>query len=135
MSARVPRTIRGIADALSEERRMEFYRQVLAAEAGQELQNVIATWWGHAMLDTDPDRERVIAAVEAGTLPTVTMDEVIRRRIANGGEVRGEADVIAATDVVKRRKREEFFAWLDAGGLPDLTRPGGSQRRQEETAP
>ncbi|MFI9239517.1 hypothetical protein [Streptomyces sp. NPDC053079] len=86
---RVPRTIQGIADALAPDRRMEFYRLVLAAEAGTELQSVIATWWGHAMLDTDPDRERIIAAAEAGTLPTVSMDEVLRRRIA-GGATPGE---------------------------------------------
>jgi Arc/MetJ family transcription regulator len=27
----------------------------------------------------------------------------------------------ALEDAIKRRKREEFFAWLDEGGLPDLT--------------
>jgi hypothetical protein len=87
---RVPRTIQGIADALSSDRRMEFYRLVLAAEAGPELQNVIATWWGHAMLDTDPDREATIAAAEAGSLPVVSMEDVFRRRVANGGEMPGE---------------------------------------------
>jgi hypothetical protein len=87
---RVPRTIQGTADALRGDRRMEFYRLVLAAEAGSELQNVIATWWGHAMLDTDPDREPIIVAAEAGTLPVVSMEEVFRRRVANGGEMPGE---------------------------------------------
>ncbi|MET7936534.1 hypothetical protein [Streptomyces sp. NPDC005322] len=87
---RVPRTINGIADALSGARRMEFYREVGQAQAGSELQHVIATWWGHAMLDTDPERERTIAAVEAGTLPTVTMEEVVRRRRANGVAIPGE---------------------------------------------
>ncbi|GAB2908413.1 type II toxin-antitoxin system VapB family antitoxin [Streptomyces mayteni] len=33
----------------------------------------------------------------------------------------------ALADVVKRRKRQEFFAWLDAGGLPDLTGPAEEQ--------
>jgi hypothetical protein len=89
-SPRVPRTIQGIADALSYDRRMEFYRLVLAAEAGPELEKAIATWWGHAMFDTDPERERTIAATEAGTLPVVSMDEVFRRRAANGGEIPGE---------------------------------------------
>ncbi|MEV4433995.1 hypothetical protein [Streptomyces sp. NPDC049555] len=87
---RVPRTIQGIADALSPELRMEFYRLVLAAEAGQELQNVIAAWWGRAMLDSDPSRAQIIADAEAGTLPTVGMDEVFRRRRAAGGEMPGE---------------------------------------------
>jgi hypothetical protein len=29
----------------------------------------------------------------------------------------------ALADVVERRKRDEFLAWLDEGGLPDLTGP------------
>jgi hypothetical protein len=69
---------------------MEFYREIGEAQAGPELQHVLATWWGQAMLDTDPERERIIAAAEAGTLQTVTMDEVMRRRIANGGAMPGE---------------------------------------------
>lgn len=40
---RVPRTINGIADALTGARRMEFYRAVGQAEAGSDLQHVIAT--------------------------------------------------------------------------------------------
>lgn len=87
---RVPRTINGIADALSGARRMEFYREIGEAQAGPELQHVLATWWGQAMLDTDPERERITAAAEAGTLQTVTMDEVMRRRIARGGAMPGE---------------------------------------------
>ena len=81
---RVPRTINGIADALSGARRMEFYREIGEAQAGPELQHVVATWWGQAMLDSDPERERIIAAAEAGTLQTVRMDQVRARRIANG---------------------------------------------------
>ena len=85
----IPRTINGIADALTATRRMEFYRAVGQAEAGPELQHVIATWWGQAMLDTDPERARIIEAVHAGTLPTVTMAEVLRRRRASGGAMPG----------------------------------------------
>ncbi len=87
---RVPRTIDGIADALTGARRMEFYRAVGQAEAGPDLQRVVATWWGQAMLDTDPDRDQIIAAVEAGTVATVTMAEIIRRRRASGGAMPGE---------------------------------------------
>lgn len=87
---RVPRTINGIADALPGARRMEFYRAVGQAEAGPELQHVIATWWGQAMLDTDPDRDQITTAVQAGTLPTVTMADVLRRRRANGAAMPGE---------------------------------------------
>jgi hypothetical protein len=85
---RVPRTIDGIdgiADALTGARRMEFYRAVGQAEAGPDLQHVVATWWGQAMADTDPDRDRIIAAVQAGAVTTVTVAEVIRRRRAGGG--------------------------------------------------
>jgi hypothetical protein len=42
------------------------------------------------MLDTDPDRDQVITAVQTGTLPTTTMAEVLRRRRANGAAVPGE---------------------------------------------
>lgn len=87
---RVPRTIDGIAAALSPARRMEFYRQVGQAEAGEQLQHVVATWWGEAMLDTDPQREQIIAAARAGTLPTVTMAEVFRARREAGGAMPGE---------------------------------------------
>jgi hypothetical protein len=65
---------------------MEFYREIGEAQAGPELQHVLATWWGQAMLDTDPEREQIIAAAEAGTLQMVSMDEVRARRIANGNE-------------------------------------------------
>jgi hypothetical protein len=87
---RVPRTIDGIADALTGARRMEFYRAVGQAEVGPDLQHVIATWWGQAMLDTDPDRDRIIAAVQRGTMATVTMAEVIRRRRTGDGATPGE---------------------------------------------
>ena len=69
---------------------MEFYREVGRAEAGPDLQHVVATWWGQAMLDTDPDRDRIVAAVEAGTVATVTMAEAIRRRRVSGGAMPGE---------------------------------------------
>ncbi|MEV7602958.1 hypothetical protein AB0O91_36890 [Kitasatospora sp. NPDC089797] len=87
---RVPRTIDGIAAALSPARRMAFYREVGQAEAGQDLQHVVATWWGQAMLDTDPDGERIIAAADAGTLATVSWEQVYRRRRERGGEMPGE---------------------------------------------
>jgi hypothetical protein len=87
---RVPRTIDGIAAALSPSRRMAFYREVGQAEAGEQLQHVVATWWGEAMLDTDPDRERITAAANAGTLTTVSWDQVHRRRRERAGEMPGE---------------------------------------------
>ncbi|MDP9865044.1 MULTISPECIES: hypothetical protein [Streptosporangium] len=77
---RVPRTIGGISSALRGSRRAQFFAELLEAQQGPELDGVLNAWWGRAMLDTDPDRDRVRAAAEAGTLPTVSMDEILRRR-------------------------------------------------------
>ncbi|GLW97621.1 hypothetical protein [Microtetraspora sp. NBRC 16547] len=80
---RVPRTIGGISDALHGSRRAQFFAELLQAQQGPELDGVMTAWWGRAMLDTDPDREHVRAAAEAGTLRTTTMDEILRRRQEN----------------------------------------------------
>ena len=77
---RVPRTIGGISNALRGARRAQFFAELLEAQQGPELDAVLTAWWGRAMLDTDPHRERVHTAVEAGTLPTTTMDDIARRR-------------------------------------------------------
>ncbi|SNT38668.1 hypothetical protein SAMN05216276_103871 [Streptosporangium subroseum] len=80
---RVPHTIGGISDALRGGRRAQFFAELLEAQQGEELDGVLAAWWGRAMLDTDPDRDRIHAAAEAGTLPTTTMDEIFHRRQKN----------------------------------------------------
>lgn len=77
---RVERTIGSISDALRGNRRAQFIAELLRAQQGQELDGVLNAWWGRAMLDTDPDRDRIHAAAVAGTLPTTTMDEILRRR-------------------------------------------------------
>ncbi|MFF3442077.1 hypothetical protein [Streptosporangium sp. NPDC002721] len=77
---RVPHTIGGISDALVGGRRAQFFAELLRAQQGAELDAVLTAWWGRAMLDSDPDRDRVHAAAEAGVLPTTTMEEIIRRR-------------------------------------------------------
>jgi hypothetical protein len=87
VAGRVSRTIDGIADALRGSDRMEFYREVGQALAGPELQHVVATWWGRAMLATDPARAELIRAVEIRNLPTVSMVEVLQRRRAAGGSL------------------------------------------------
>ncbi|MER5641891.1 hypothetical protein ABT095_33765 [Kitasatospora sp. NPDC002227] len=87
---RVPRTPDGIAAALRGDRRMAFYRELGQAEIGQEVEQVLITWWCEAMLDTDPEQDRIIAAARAGTLPTSSMEEVFRRRRERGGEMPGE---------------------------------------------
>jgi hypothetical protein len=80
----VPRTIGGISDALQGSRRAQFFAELLEAQQGPELNDVLNAWWGRAMLDTDPDRNRIRAAAEAGTLPTTSMHDVLRRRQALG---------------------------------------------------
>ena len=49
----------------------------------------LSLWWGRAMLDSDPDRDRIHAAAEAGTLPTATLDSVRQRRQDGAGRARG----------------------------------------------
>jgi hypothetical protein len=83
---RVPRTIGGISDALRGSRRAQFFAELLKAEQGGELDALLTAWWGRAMLDSDPDRDRIHAAAEAGTLPTSTVDEVRHRRLQRGTE-------------------------------------------------
>lgn len=56
---RVERTIGGISDALRASRRAQFFAELLQAKQGQELDDVLNAWWGRAMLDTDPDRDRI----------------------------------------------------------------------------
>jgi hypothetical protein len=81
---RVPRTIGGISDALRGGRRAQFFAELLRAEQGAELDAVLTAWWGRAMLDSDPDRDRIHAATEAGTLPVTTLEAVRELRQRRG---------------------------------------------------
>ncbi|MFH8410380.1 hypothetical protein ACH4FX_37240 [Streptomyces sp. NPDC018019] len=80
---RVPRNADGIGAALRGERRMEFFRQLLAATP-EEAGAVLRHWWCEAMLDTDPSGDQVTEAALAGTLETTTVAEAIERRRAAG---------------------------------------------------
>lgn len=80
---RVPRNAEGIAAALTGAQRMEFYRELLAA-APEQAKGVLLRWWGQAMLDTDPDADSRADAALAGTLPTVSLDDLLARRRAAG---------------------------------------------------
>jgi hypothetical protein len=80
---RVPRTFDGIADALKGARKMAFFREFGTAPL-DEAQAVLRRWWCEAMLDTDPEGDRVAQAALSGTLPTVTVEEAIARRRAQG---------------------------------------------------
>ncbi|MFF2331908.1 MULTISPECIES: hypothetical protein [unclassified Streptomyces] len=83
---RVPRNANGIAEALDGPRRVEFYRQLLAA-APEEAEGVLRRWWCEAMLDTDPEGDRLVAAAIDGTLPITTVADAVRRRREAGGLV------------------------------------------------
>ncbi|UQI49787.1 hypothetical protein M1P56_35895 (plasmid) [Streptomyces sp. HU2014] len=76
---RVPRNAEGIAAALDGPRRMEFYRELLAA-APEEAEGVLRRWWCEAMLDTDPAGDRLTAAALDGTLPTTAVADLVARR-------------------------------------------------------
>ncbi|WP_052433021.1 hypothetical protein [Streptacidiphilus carbonis] len=76
---RVPRNAEGIAAALEGGRRMEFYRELLAA-APEEAEGVLRRWWCEAMLDTDPAGDRLTAAALDGTLPTTAVADLVARR-------------------------------------------------------
>ncbi|MGH3708778.1 MAG: hypothetical protein ACRDRQ_11895, partial [Pseudonocardiaceae bacterium] len=49
--SRVQHTIGGISDALYGSRRAQFFAELLQAQQGQELDDVLNAWWGRAMLD------------------------------------------------------------------------------------
>ncbi|MBW8089281.1 hypothetical protein IGW14_14955 [Streptomyces hygroscopicus subsp. hygroscopicus] len=79
----------GIAEPRSGARRMAFYRELGQAPIDR-VQAVLTRWWCEAELDADPEQDRIIAAARAGTLPTVTMADVVRLRRERGGELPGE---------------------------------------------
>ncbi|MGW6454705.1 hypothetical protein ACWF94_02055 [Streptomyces sp. NPDC055078] len=80
---RVPRNADGIAAALDGGRRMEFYRELLAA-APEDAKAVLRRWWCEAMLDTDQVGDRLTEAALNGTLPTRSLAEAVEYRRAAG---------------------------------------------------
>jgi hypothetical protein len=74
----VPRTINGINDGLPEEKRAIFLEQVMAAEVGPDLDEVVFVWWGQAVMAQDPDRQRRLADAWAGR-NLVPLSEIQRR--------------------------------------------------------
>ncbi|MDH6545886.1 hypothetical protein [Streptomyces sp. SPB4] len=85
-NARVPRNANGIAEALAGTRRVEFLRQLLAA-APEEAEGILRHWWCEAMLDTDPEGDRLVAAAIDGTLSITAVADAVRRRREAGGLV------------------------------------------------
>ncbi|MGW1197139.1 hypothetical protein ACWD4B_15080 [Streptomyces sp. NPDC002536] len=80
---RVPRNYDGIANALQGSRRMEFFREFGEAPLDQ-AEAVLRRWWCEAMLDTDPNADRIREAALEGTLPTTTVEDVLAHRKARG---------------------------------------------------
>lgn len=80
---RVPRNAKGIADALTPEVAKEFYAELLAARP-EEAKGVLLRWWGRAMLESDPGRQRRVASALAGTMPTFAVQDMLERRRAAG---------------------------------------------------
>lgn len=76
---RVPRNAEGIAAALDGARRLEFYRELLAA-APEQAEAVLRRWWCEAMLDTDPSGDRLTEAALTGALPTASVADVVAHR-------------------------------------------------------
>ncbi|MDQ0938338.1 hypothetical protein [Streptomyces sp. V1I1] len=73
----VPRNADGIGAALSGERRMEFYRELLAASP-EDAEAVLRRWWCEATLDADQAKgDRLTEAALSGTLPTHSVTEAI----------------------------------------------------------
>ena len=79
----MPRTVDGIADALQGGRRMEFYRELGTAPLDQ-AEAILRRWWCEAMLDTDLETEQIRRAAMDGTLPVVTMEDILARRERHG---------------------------------------------------
>ncbi|MGQ4516376.1 hypothetical protein [Streptomyces sp. DW26H14] len=62
----IPHTGRAIGDALSAEKRLAFYAELLAAEAGAPINAVLRKWWMEAMFDAVPGRARRLANADEG---------------------------------------------------------------------
>ena len=75
----IPHTINAIGDALSAEKRLAFYAEVLAAEEGEQINTVMRKWWMEAMFDRRPGRQQRLADTMAGRrlvpLPDLTGGE------------------------------------------------------------
>ncbi|MBT2211222.1 hypothetical protein [Actinomadura sp. NEAU-AAG7] len=85
----VPRTIKGISDRLSEERRAEFLGEVTRAELGPDLSNLLSGWYAEVMFAQLPDREerRARAREQMRDGRKISLEEIgDRRRSRSGGE-------------------------------------------------
>ncbi|WP_242906486.1 hypothetical protein [Actinomadura terrae] len=78
---RVPRTIRGISDWLSKEKRAKFLEEVMAAKEEADFKQVMDGWWAEAHFDQLPDREerraRALQQMREGR--KISLDEIRAR--------------------------------------------------------
>lgn len=73
----IPHTINAIGDALSSEKRLAFFAEVLAADA-TDVADVMGRWWKTAMLDRAPGAESSRANATAGRR-LVAVDDLAAR--------------------------------------------------------
>ncbi|WP_046494139.1 hypothetical protein [Streptomyces odonnellii] len=73
----IPHTIGAIGDALTGEKRLAFYAEVLATEE-HAVPAVMRRWWMTAMLNSAPDAERSRADTQAGR-NLVSVDQFLDR--------------------------------------------------------
>jgi hypothetical protein len=77
---RVSRSAQGIAVALTNAHRMEFYGELLTC-APESVQGVLRYWWCAAMLEnSSPVGDQLTEAALAGKLPTHTVADIVARR-------------------------------------------------------
>lgn len=77
---RVPRTIKGISDWLTEEKRVRFLEEVMAAKEEDDYKQVMDGWWAEAHLGQDPHREeRRRWAMTADRSELVSLEDLERR--------------------------------------------------------
>ncbi|MFB7382069.1 hypothetical protein ACFC26_44020 [Kitasatospora purpeofusca] len=80
----IRRTPDGIAAALTPARRMQFRAELGRISNGAAFERLLDIWVCRARLDQRPDRAERVRAARAGTLRTVTWDEIQRGRDAKG---------------------------------------------------
>lgn len=80
----IRRTPDGIAAALTPARRRQFRAELGRISSGAAFERLLDIWVCRARLDQRPDRAARVGAGRAGTLRTVTWDEIQRGRDAKG---------------------------------------------------
>lgn len=86
---RVPRTIKGISDWLTEDKRATFLKEVMAAKEEDDYESVMDSWWAEVHLDQIPDRaERRARVLRADRSELVSLEELKRRFLSEEDSAR-----------------------------------------------